>query len=373
MVGALATRPDPLPAGVVAPRLSGVESPLVVVGLVAAPGAATELAASLVGDLEPPAAALAPGVRWEFRLVTDRLVDPPATLSDVVGAGRRRLLAEGWHLSICLTDLPLRTQRRPVVAHASPSHGVAVVSLPALGAIGVRRRAADTVVRLAVGLLGEDDPEDRERPARQLVDRVSPGRRGQRRGGADMVARVAFGNVRLLLGMLRANKPWRLAARLSRVLVAVFGAGAFALVTSDIWKLSASLRGWQLSAVAVGSVLATGLTLIVGADLWERSPHPAAREQIILFNLVTTLTVVIGVLALYLALFVLTLTATFLLVPDGPFGAVIGHPVGLPDRLYLAWLSGSVATIGGALGAGLETDEAVREAAYSYHPDEHLT
>jgi len=46
---------------------------------------------------------------------------------------RRRLLSDGWQLVACLTDLPLQTARRPVVAHASASHGVAVLSLPALG------------------------------------------------------------------------------------------------------------------------------------------------------------------------------------------------------------------------------------------------
>jgi hypothetical protein len=52
---------------------------------------------------------------------------------------------------------------------------------------------------------------------------------------------------------------------------------------------------------------------------------------------------------------------------------VIGHQVGIGDQLELAWLACSVATIGGALGAGLETDDAVREAAYTYHADEELS
>jgi hypothetical protein len=79
------------------------------------------------------------------------------------------------------------------------------------------------------------------------------------------------------------------------------------------------------------------------------------------------------VAALYLALLVLSLLGALLLVPSELLADQLGHPAGIADEIELAWLASSVATVGGALGAGLETDEAVREAAYGYVPDTELT
>jgi hypothetical protein len=53
-------------------------------------------------------------------------------------------------------------------------------------------------------------------------------------------------------------------------------------------------------------------------------------------------------------------------------GTGLGHPAGVADQTRLAWLATSIATLGGALGAALETHETVREAAYTYQPDTQL-
>jgi hypothetical protein len=46
-------------------------------------------------------------------------------------------------------------------------------------------------------------------------------------------------------------------------------------------------------------------------------------------------------------------------------GSSLKRPVGYGDLLVLSWFVASAATVGGALGSGLESDEAIRAAAYS--------
>jgi hypothetical protein len=152
----------------------------------------------------------------------------------------------------------------------------------------------------------------------------------------------------------------------SRALTAAGAAGVFALVTSDIWRVADTLGWWRLTAVTTGSVGAICATLIIGAGLWERVRRPSMRQQVLLFNIATTGTVVTGVVVLYAALFVLALLAALLLIPPALLMGALGHPVAFSDYVEVAWLTSSVATVGGALGAGLETDEAVRRAAYTY-------
>jgi hypothetical protein len=179
-------------------------------------------------------------------------------------------------------------------------------------------------------------------------------------------SRVLGGNLRLLVGMVRMNRPWRFAARLSRALTGAAVAGSLALMSLDIWQLADSFGMVRLLGVAIGSILATCLTLIVGAELWERPAHRAARQQTVLFNFATTVTVLLGVLWLYAAIFLLAVVSAEVVVVRPLLERVLLHPVGTGEVLQVAWLSTSVAMVGGALGAGLESDEAVRAAAYTH-------
>jgi len=231
---------------------------VLVVGLLAAPGPASELTESLAGEIAGRLGGQLPGVRWRAEFVSDRLVQPPTDLSELIAAGRRMVLERGWQLAVCVTDLPLQTARRPVIAHVSATHGVAVLSMPALGPVSVRKRTAETIVRLVGHMLGGREQaagaagrlplaEAVTRRMRELGARTERGEQG-----VGFVARVVTGNIWLLLGMLRANRPWRLALRLMRALAVAFAAGVFALVTSDIWRLAHYLGPLRSSGTGPG-------------------------------------------------------------------------------------------------------------------------
>ena len=76
----------------------------------------------------------------------------------------------------------------------------------------------------------------------------------------------------------------------------------------------------------------------------------------------------------YLALYVVNLVwALFVLDPSDP-SVMGGYPqtsVGHGDLFVLAWFVASAATVGGGLGSGLESDEAI-PAAYSKREEERL-
>jgi len=349
--------------------------PQIVLGLVGAPGAAFSLARDLAdAGLGEELARRLPGAQWRVEVVESRLVQPPATDAEIVDAARRLMLESGWDVVVCLTDLPLHIHRRPVVAHANPVHNVAIVSVPALGAMSARHRLREGIVRLVERLIGSHgrgpDAQGVTAPPRRLsVKRVRELGTDTANGAFAFTARVLTGNLVLLSGMVAANQPWRLSLRLSRALTGAVAVGVFGLVYSDVWRLSDAF-GWQrLVGTTLLSVGATAATLVVGAELWERTAAPGVRKQVMLFNIATLVTVVIGVTVLYAVLYLLALAAAFWFVVPQVFTGAVGHPASLRDYFELAWLTCSLATIGGALGAALETEDAVREAAYVQRSD----
>ena len=322
-------------------------------------------------------------MEWQIAVQIEPLAGSVGFGVDLVQVARRRLLTEKWKLVVCLTDLPLHLGRRPVTAYASAALGVGLVSVPALGVVALEGRARRAVVRLIEGLLGESvagrdrsggDGGRTARMRRRLRELAFPVGRAyvQDDRTVRFVTAAGRGNLRLLAGMVRANRPWRLVVGLSRTIVAALGTSAFALASPGVWLLAGGM-GWARQLVLfLGSVVATCVTLIIIHRLWEREPSPSreARERVVLFNLTTALTIAIGVLTLFVALLVINTASATVLIAPGVLEEQPHRDIGPDGYLQLAWLVSALATVGGGLGAAVESDVVVREAAYGYRPDE---
>jgi hypothetical protein len=317
------------------------------VGLVADPESPTEIARR-ISNLEPPGGEDRDA--WNIEVVSE----PFTTGSEDVDTALGRLGDEArqheWDLVVGLTELPIRDDDgRYLLMRADPQRRRAVLSLPALGGFRMQARTRHAV-RAVVGDMADPSSQDEHRVP---LPRLS-------------------GRWRLLLGMVLANRPWRLVPGLKSALVAALATGAVATINSTVWLLAGSLSSWRLVVATIASVALLVGWIVIDGELWDRPDDSSseARERSRLYNTSTLLTVTIGVLICYLALYLVNLGwALFILDPD-VMGGALQAPQGYGDLFVLAWFVASAATVGGGLGTGLESDEAIRAAAYSKREEE---
>jgi hypothetical protein len=312
------------------------------VGLVADPAKPTELARRF-GALDTPDAK--DRHAWDIEVVSE-----PFTVDcEDVHTALCRLADHAdehqWDVVVGLTELPLRDgDGRYLLIETDPQRRTAVLSLPALGGLRIRKRSRNALRELISGMSDTTTQTDRRVPL--------PRRSGR---------------WRLLLGMVLANRPWLLVPGLKTALVAALTTGAIATINSTVWLLASSLSPWRLVVATIASIALVVGWLVIDGELWDRPVNDSAhaRERSRLYNTSTLVTLTIGVLICYIALYVLNLLWALFILDPGLMGGYLKQPLRYGDLFVLAWFVASAATVGGALGSGLESDEAVRAAAYS--------
>lgn len=282
---------------------------------------------------------------WDITVLSE----PFTTGSEDVETALKRLHDEArrrdWDLVVGLTELPLHDHKGlHLLVKADPEQRIAVVSLPALGGLRMHARARRAVRSLLSGMV---DPEA------ELEHHVTLPR--------------LRGRWRLLMGMVLANRPWRLVPGLKSALVAALATGAVATIDATVWLLAGSLSWWRLIVATIASVALAVGWLVIDGQLWDRpdDASPRARERSRLYNASTLVTLMLGVLACYAALYLVNLAWAFFVLDPVVVGRYIHTRIGYGDLFVLAWFVASAATVGGGIGSGLESDESIRAATYS--------
>ncbi|MGW7268241.1 hypothetical protein [Streptomyces sp. NPDC054842] len=350
--------------------------------LLADPDAPTDIARRVARELPARLADKGgQGRRFEVEVISEPFTagteDPSTLMRRIVDRGSE----ENWAITVALTDLPLHSHGRKLAMDLSHEHGVALLSLPSLGGFRLHARTGQAMEEAVLSLASTrtadaEEPRQNQPLRRSFASRFAPVHPGEiaeeETPDVRYVVSGPRGYLRVLLGMVRANRPWRLVPGLSKALAAALATGAVATVNSTVWSLAASLSAPRLVIAMVGSVVLMIGWLIVDANLWHRgtADSPEARKRTALYNASTVLTVGIGVLTCYVGLMVVNLVWALFILNEQVFSSMTRMPLHGTEYWTLSWFVASVATAGGALGSGLESDEAIRAAAYSKREQE---
>lgn len=342
------------------------------VAVLADPGLPADLARGLEDELPDHLARhVSPEKHWEVRTVVGEIpLDSDGRLP-LVAMARRMRQEEEFDYVVCLTELPRRAEGHTVAADLSTGQRAALVSVPAIGWLRLRKRIRNTLIRTVAALSpddgsGADSGEDS--PARHPVDALSPVREVVSHEGEidrHLILTGLRGQWRLLLGLVRNNRPWRLVPSLSKAIAAATATSAFGIFYSSIWSMADALSPVRLLLISLFALTALTVWLIVHNGLWERPLERENPRDGLMYNLATVLTLLTGGLCMYLVLFATTLTAAAAVISADYLQQQLQHPAGPSDYLTLTWLSASMGTVAGALGSSLETEHAVRQATYS--------
>lgn len=334
-------------------------------GLLAYPEIAGDFARRLGAEL-PAYLPDPPYGEWEICVVAESDIPGGDDLTEIIDAALERKEREGWDVLVWLTDLPLGADRSIVVADISVSDNVALISMPALGGLRLHTRTRRAISRLVEELLRDDTAQGQDLA---LGGRRAPLRRVYTDDDIVDVRFVASplrGRVRLLLGMVREHRPWRLVPGMPKALATTVAATAFGILTNTIWSLADALGVLRLAIACIASIAAMVVWLIVAHDLWERSAHrdDGRADRVRLYNAATVLTLTAGVGVMYLVMFVVTLAVSVFIIDGSVLKATLGHDPNAGTWLAIAWMTTSVALVAGALGSSLQDDRLVREAAF---------
>ncbi|MBW0100874.1 hypothetical protein [Pseudonocardia sp. KRD291] len=354
----------------------GGDQRTLVVGLLTDPDTPAEIAAKLIDDLpDVLAARVDSGIVWDLRTMTHPVTASVQDPEEMLGAVADYTAHTEWDIGVYLTDLPMQHSDRPILVDLDLDRRVAGLSLPGFGPFLQHQKVRNAVVRLVADLAeiadagldrGAHHPGRTGRAAARHLQPVHVVHTEQGRHTRRYVTTRWRGRARLLAGMVRTNQPWRLVIGMRTALAAVLGTSAYLTITSTIWLLSTQLGVGKLVLVTVVSV-ALMVAWIVGAHhLWERARDASEREETFLYNASTVLTLSIGILVMSAAVYVLALLGSLFLLEPPLLSSSLGRPPELADHLMLAWLATGLATVAGALGSGLDSEDAVRRAAYGY-------
>ena len=366
-------------------------------GLITAPDYAKEITEKLKDELpELLNYYIHENIEWHIDYYTDSLTGGTNRSDKALEWAHDKKKDKAWDYAIVLTDLPLFHEQKPVVAGGSSDEDVAFISLPGFGLAPMYKRVRESILQLMNEIYyGSSDAEREEaeqkirskedrhddlknKNARRLIgkrpfeilsplDRETPEGRDTDTDVRFTVKSRLSGYIRIISGMVNANRPWELFRAFLKILIIAFTTGSYALVFPTLWQMSTNYSIGRAAVMTIVSILALVTWVIISNKLWERKMDEDKGFIRRLYNATTFFTMLLTVCMYYIVLFIMFTTITLFLIPPAQVASNISaSSAHLTDYLFTTWIGTSISIIIGALGTGLDNEDVVLNSAYGY-------
>ncbi|PAV30632.1 hypothetical protein CIL05_05895 [Virgibacillus profundi] len=355
------------------------------VGLIAAPELPAEIAKNSMDKLAALfAEKIDETISWKIEMIIDPLSGSAEDVDDILDEAMIIRNDKSWDFAICLTDLPIFYGKEVVAADTCYKNNIAQISIPAFGWLPFRSAIKNAIVHILKELVyyssnvhGKNPEKDERLQQHNQLEKQFPLLMVKRIKPSEIPKDVDFrylviprinGKIRLLIGMTQSNRPMSIMTSFKKVIAIAFTTGAFGLIFTTMWKLSIILSTGRLSGLMVAAISLLITWIIATHNLWERPSTRNEKGLRHLYNLTTFFTLFFSVITYYFILLILFLIVTLVLIPPEVFKSALEFTEnpGIIQYLRLAWLATSISTIAGAIGAGMENEELVRDITYGY-------
>ncbi|HRW05502.1 MAG TPA: hypothetical protein P5121_10425 [Caldilineaceae bacterium] len=327
-----------------------------------------------------------PQFHWQMELVQEYRYPSYGLLKPLplLEMGVHEKLSRGWDFALVLVPNDLAPRARTfTIGVPSSALEVAVLSSARLGASA---SLADSIAALALHLLGHvwglehEDQSPMCPPESCDILRLHPFSQEQQRNVAHRLAEVADARVeeedpeisrlRFYWRSLWADPtsvavdilgyaPWRMPFRMGRLTAAAMVSIVFLLLGAEAWEVGVNTTVPQLVIGAFLTISMATAFLFWGQNLGEISRNIGWREQLIRTRIVVFATLLIGLTALWVVLWVLSFFAA-LYVPAQVTANWLGSGLGVGALARYAAFMATLGVLAGAIGGNLEEEDAVK-------------
>lgn len=338
------------------------------VGLIPSPGVAHHLVDNAIAKVKQQLYQhIDDGHDWQFESKVDLLIGSAEDVHESIDKAAELKAQYQWDFVICITDLPSISGNKVVISDFNSDKQVSMLSLPALGWVNLEHKLVNSMIALIEQLYNNST---KERPkVHPLIHPKAVDPREDESSKRRYINKFfILGWLQLILGLTRANEPWKNIFNFKKIISVAFATGTYVSIFSMPWELSVQYSIYRFIVLMLIAILGMAGWLLYAHQLFERKTAKSQRVYRYIYNATTLLTLIIITLMNYVILYLLLSISISLFVPVSLFNnwTSANPDFTFLNYLKLLWFVASLGLLAGAMGSTVENEEKIRRITYSY-------